>query len=71
MAVEHDDALRVCAALRARGVVPDFRPPDVVRLAPIALYNTREGVWQTVRQLKAVIDLSEVENFSRERGAVL
>lgn len=70
VAVEHDDALRVCAALRARGVVPDFRPPNVVRLAPIALYNTFEEVWQTVQHLKAVIDLGEVENFSRERGAV-
>ena len=27
-------------ALRVRGVVPDFRPPDIVRVAPVALYNT-------------------------------
>ena len=36
VAVEHPDAWRVCQALLARGVVPDFRPPDVVRLAPVA-----------------------------------
>jgi kynureninase len=33
-------------ALEAFGVVCDFRPPDVVRLAPVPLYNTFHEVWR-------------------------
>jgi kynureninase len=37
------DAAAVTARLRAdHGVTADSRPPDVVRLAPVALYNTEE-----------------------------
>ena len=33
-------------ALESFGVVCDFRPPDVVRLAPVPLYNTFHEVWR-------------------------
>ncbi len=32
--------------LSAHGVVGDFRDPDVIRLAPVPLYNTFHEVWQ-------------------------
>ncbi len=70
VAVEHEDAVRICEALRARGVIPDFRPPSVIRLAPVALYNTFHDVWRTVQHLKAIIDRGEHERFHRERDAV-
>jgi kynureninase len=34
------------AALEAAGVVLDFRPPDVLRVAPVPLYNTFREVWR-------------------------
>ena len=34
------------AALRARGAVTDYREPDVVRAAPVPLYNTFHEVWR-------------------------
>jgi kynureninase len=40
VALAHPEAARICKALRQSGVVPDFRPPNIVRLAPVALYNT-------------------------------
>jgi kynureninase len=52
-------AERICAALIARGVVPDFRPPNVIRLCPSPLYGTFHEIWQTVQQLRAVIDAGE------------
>ncbi len=33
MAIEHaDGGLEICCALKARGIVPDFRPPRIFRL---------------------------------------
>jgi kynureninase len=68
--VEHGDAWRVAEALKARGVIPDFRPPNVIRLAPIPLYTSYFEVWNVVQHLKAVIDNGEHEAFSHERSAV-
>jgi kynureninase len=34
------------AQLAARGVVCDFRPPDIVRIAPVPLYNSFGELWQ-------------------------
>ena len=68
--VEHGDAWRVAEALKARGVVPDFRPPNVIRLAPIPLYTSYLDVLNVVRHLKAVIDNGEHEALSHERSTV-
>jgi kynureninase len=39
------------AALEAAGVVCDFREPNVLRVAPVPLYNTFEEVWTFARVL--------------------
>ena len=38
--LEHAEAARICKALKANGVIPDFRAPNGVRLAPVAFYIT-------------------------------
>ena len=68
--VEHEDAWRVNEALKARCVIPDFRPPNVIRLAPIPLYISYSDVWRVVRHMKAVIDNREHERFSLERAMI-
>ncbi len=71
VALEHPtEALRINEALIARGVIPDFRPPKVIRIAPIALYNTFTEVWQVAMHLKGIIDNREYEMFSKVRKAV-
>jgi kynureninase len=68
VAFEHPDAIRIAKALRARGVVPDFRPPNVIRLAPIALYTSFVELWDTVQILRSIVDLGEHLNMAaRER----
>ena len=44
------------ARLRAAGVVADWRPPSVLRLAPVPLYNRFRDVHAAVRALKRELD---------------
>ena len=64
------DTYRINKALIQNGVIPDFRPPNVIRIAPIALYNTYEEVWQFVQLLKKIIDTKEYLKFSEERSII-
>lgn len=70
VAIEHKEAVRINAALKQRGVIPDFRPPNIIRLAPVPLYVTFYDVWLLVQHLKAIIDEKEYERFSPERDTV-
>jgi kynureninase len=47
----HDRPRRLIDALNANGVVCDFREPNVMRVAPVPLYNTFHEVWSFVRIL--------------------
>ncbi len=40
LTLTHPDAGKLSRALRGRGVIPDFRPPDMLRLAPAPLYTS-------------------------------
>jgi kynureninase len=42
---------QVFDALGARGVVCDWRSPDIIRVAPVPLYNRFEDVWRFARAL--------------------
>jgi len=70
VAIEHSEGLRISEALRSRGVVPDFRPPNIIRIAPIPLYNTYHEVWQVAHHLKDIVDKKEYERFSKKRKAI-
>ncbi len=45
----------VLAALAARGVVADVRAPDIIRVAPVPLYNTYHDAWRFASLLREVI----------------
>jgi kynureninase len=51
VSLQHEHAQPMSLAMRSRGVVPDFRKPDVIRLAPSPLYNTFTEVWDAVQIL--------------------
>jgi kynureninase len=70
VSVEHTEGMRISEALRAKGVVSDFRPPNVIRIAPIPLYNTYHEVWEIVQHLKATIDSKEYRRFPKERKKI-
>ncbi len=41
--------------LLARGIVCDFREPNVIRAAPVPLYNSYHDVWSFVQEFAAVL----------------
>jgi len=56
LAVSHPGASRATRLLAERGLVmADFRSPDVVRLAPVALYTSYVDVWDSVGHIAAVL----------------
>ena len=64
------EALRVKEALMFRGVISDFRPPDIIRFAPSPLYNTYEDIRTVVTQIQQIIDTGEYERISEKRKPI-
>lgn len=52
----HANAWPICRALAARGVIGDFRAPDVLRMGFAPLYTSFADVWHAVDAIRAVID---------------
>lgn len=70
VALAHPEAWRLCQALKAVGVVPDFRQPDVIRLAPTALYNSFADCAEAVARLKHIVTTRAHERFAARTGGV-
>jgi len=68
--VHEEEALRINEALKSMGVVPDYRPPNIIRLAPVALYNTYHEVWHVVQYIKDIIDERKYKQFSKDRKEI-
>ena len=52
----HENGKKVFEQLGERGVVCDWREPDVIRLAPAPLYNSYSDVYQAVEILRSLMD---------------
>jgi kynureninase len=68
--LEHARGVQIAAALRQRGVVPDFRRPNVIRLAPIPLYTSFHDVWRVVGHLREIVDTRAYEAFAEQAAVV-
>jgi len=55
--LRHEEARRISLVLRRRHrIIGDFRAPDFLRFAPVALYNSTEEVEQVVAALRETLD---------------
>ena len=70
LALEHAEAARICEALKDKGVVPDFRAPNIIRLAPSPLYTSYADLWRTVKILAEIMDRKLYEKYENKRGVV-
>ncbi|HXM56236.1 MAG TPA: kynureninase [Candidatus Dormibacteraeota bacterium] len=55
VALAHPEGYRISQALIAAGVVPDFRPPDLVRLCPAPAYTRFVEVWDAMARLRDLV----------------
>ncbi len=59
VSLRHPEAYAVCQALIARGVIGDFRDPDILRFGFTPAYLGFGEIWRAVEQLAAVLNLRE------------
>ncbi|MGY1783471.1 kynureninase [Geodermatophilus sp. SYSU D00698] len=66
----HPHAWQLTRALVDRGVVPDFRTPDRVRLGPAPLYTRFVDVWDAVDRFRALLEDGGWAAYPEERARV-
>ncbi|AIY04803.1 kynureninase [Planococcus sp. PAMC 21323] len=70
IAFAHPEAARICKALKEAKIVPDFRAPNIIRLAPIAFYTSFSDVEKVANTLQEIMENETYKNFSNERNVV-
>lgn len=56
VSLAHPDGYRICQALISRAkVIPDFRPPDRIRLGPAPITTRFVDVWDAMDRLRRVV----------------
>jgi len=70
VALIHEEAVRINEALKDEGIVPDFRKPNVIRLAPVPLYISYEEVFDVVMALKRIMENKTYEKYDKKRSVV-
>ncbi|MCK5305252.1 MAG: kynureninase, partial [Candidatus Heimdallarchaeota archaeon] len=56
VALEHKNAQTISTKLMEKGVIHDFRPPNIIRITPCALNNTFIEIWKIINLIKEIID---------------
>lgn len=70
IAIAHPEAWRICQALKAAGVLPDFRGPDLIRLAPSPLYTSFAECAEAIARLKRIVETGAYERLPRDSALV-
>lgn len=71
VSLEHDESYRISKALTVRGVIQDFRNPNVIRLTPTALYTNYSEVYQMVEILEDIMKGATYKEFSAKINMVV
>ena len=75
VSIKHPEAYRINRALieavpPAVKVIPDFRPPDNIRLGIAPIYTSFEEIHLALLRIKEIIESKEYEQYSDERSTV-
>jgi len=72
ISIQHKEAYRINRAMitpkmKVKIIIPDFRPPNNIRLGIAPLYNTFQEIYETVRRIEKIVLSKEFEHFSSEK----
>jgi kynureninase len=70
VALRHPQAWQITRALIERGVIPDFRGPDTVRLGAAPLYTRHVDAWDALDRLRDLVTRGEHEHVDATPGRV-
>ena len=62
LAFSHDAAFSICQALIEKGVIADFRAPNILRFGFTPLYTSFEDIWKAVTTLVDIVDSELYKN---------
>lgn len=76
ISIQHPDGYRINRAMieptdGSPSIIPDFRPPNNIRLGIAPLCNTFEEIFQTVVLIKKIVETKEFERFGDEKLTVV
>ncbi|MFW9779776.1 MAG: kynureninase [Candidatus Heimdallarchaeota archaeon] len=58
VSLEHPKAKELQQILQTRGIMTDYRPPNVLRIAPHPLYTSYTDIWKCVSMIKEILEES-------------
>jgi kynureninase len=72
ISIQHTEGYRINRAMIApkddsKVIIPDFRPPNNIRLGIAPLYNSFTELCETVERIKSIVLTKEYENFGLEK----
>lgn len=76
ISIQHQEGYRINRAMiepadGSPSIIPDFRPPNNIRLGIAPLYNTFEEIFQTIIRIKKIVETKEFERFGDEKLVVV
>lgn len=71
VSLQHADAWQICQALIDRGgVIPDFRPPQVIRIGLPPLYTRYVDVWDAIDRIAAIVSKGVQRGYDPAPGRI-
>lgn len=72
ISIQHAEGYRINRAMiepfdGSKPIIPDFRPPNNIRLGIAPLYNTFQELYETVVRIKQIVEEKQYEHFSQEK----
>lgn len=75
ISIQHEDGYRINIAMisplnKSKIIIPDFRPPNNIRLGISPLYNTFLDLHETVARIKSIVQNKEYKDYNLKKLVV-